>query len=496
MDTQSLKIIALGVGALDSFAPRSWIRLSDPRGPSVLVHGENEAYVIRAVTAERKADEDAGHVAGAVLRGVSPDPAVVHPGVVATVVVDAEAVEMTSEASVSLLVSLPLPGIPATTEAIAQPGIRDSIATYLARLHDADPGELADAGLPVRDSTEIRERLLGRLDRAAATGKVPATLLARWESGLENAGHWHFLAGPVHGDLGLDALRTDGRTLVALTDLARLHVGDPAEDLAALAADYSTEDFAAFLASYRAASGRADASLKARTELLKEFDVLDLFVTAHERGDTALEAEALELLSSLAEVTADQDRDHHRRPYADSDTEVVERPEAARPDRADVAATGVVPGPADAAASIPAAPSTESMTPRAASEAAHPRPVAEETGAVQDHGDADVPGTAEDVEPEGAAEAASAFAGWTFGPVAPHVPAATETAPVPEAGTRTSPSPADSPTPAGLLDVNPFKTDDTAARDHAFRPSAPLFDEDAASSHPTERISGEDPDRG
>ena len=54
-----------------------------------------------------------------------------------------------------------------------------------------------EAGMPSYDADAYRTRRLAELDRAAETGRVPTTLLARWEAALEDV---HALAVRAHAD--------------------------------------------------------------------------------------------------------------------------------------------------------------------------------------------------------------------------------------------------------------------------------------------------------
>ena len=70
-----------------------------------------------------------------------------------------------------------------------------------AALHNTAPGLYEEAGLPAYDADAYRTRRLVELDRAAATGRVPTTLLTRWETALEDVTLWRFAATPAHGNL-------------------------------------------------------------------------------------------------------------------------------------------------------------------------------------------------------------------------------------------------------------------------------------------------------
>jgi len=151
--------------------------------------------------------------------------------------------------------------------------LADSLAAALAAVH-ALPGEMVDeAGLPVWSASELRGRRLSELDRAAATGRVPARLLSRWEQGLEEVGWWRFSPVVVHGDLDGSRVLTDGRAVTGISGWGSLAVGDPADDVAWLAAAAPTETLDSVLATCAAARHEppgADPGLAGRARLAGE----------------------------------------------------------------------------------------------------------------------------------------------------------------------------------------------------------------------------------
>lgn len=154
----------------------------------------------------------------------------------------------------------------------------------IAAIHDLDPALFEDAGLESYSHDEYRQRRLAELDRAAATGKVPAGLLTRWEAALENVALWQFVPVPVHGGLDgrhvLMALADDGTAkITGIVGWRRAKVADPADDFAGLVRDAAAPAVIEVARAYaRARHSRPDRHLLTRAKLVAELGyVTDLF---------------------------------------------------------------------------------------------------------------------------------------------------------------------------------------------------------------------------
>ncbi|QCP05440.1 phosphotransferase [Brevibacterium sp. CS2] len=312
METLDLKIAAATAGILDGFEPQSWLALDDPRGHRVLVSDGERSVVAVLVPSAGAEGADEEEYAAALLRGLLPGTSVTFPQILGRLAVPAEQFDSRGE---EIRVCAPLPGTPASTVAFADsPALVTALAEFLAELHNADPGDIADSGLAVLDSAEERQRLLDALDAGAATGQVPSVLLSRWETALENVATWRFFPCAVHGGLSEDALRTEGGRIAAVTDLGRLHIGDPATDLAAVTALLHPDAVEEFFAVYRVHRAGPDPGLRTRVELRSELTALDWLLEARRGGDDGEIADAVALLASLAELT-DAPAEGHPGPY-------------------------------------------------------------------------------------------------------------------------------------------------------------------------------------
>jgi aminoglycoside phosphotransferase (APT) family kinase protein len=112
------------------------------------------------------------------------------------------------------------------------PGLTAALGRAIAAVHELPERLIDNAGLPVYSAEDYRQRRLAEVDRAAATGHVPAGLLERWEKGLEEAGAWRFVPCVVHGDLAAENVLVEDGEVVSVLEWGEARVADPADDLA------------------------------------------------------------------------------------------------------------------------------------------------------------------------------------------------------------------------------------------------------------------------
>jgi aminoglycoside phosphotransferase (APT) family kinase protein len=180
------------------------------------------------------------------------------------------------------------------------PGAAASLGRALAAVHELSPSVVEEAGLPVYEAGVYRERRLSELDRAAATGEVPARLLQRWETALEDVARWRFSPTVVHGDLVADhVLATDG-SISAVVGWGEAKVADPADDLAWLAAGAPEEAFESVLESYALArSETPDRHVASRAALAGELALARWLLHGVAVDDEEVVADAARMLTDL-----------------------------------------------------------------------------------------------------------------------------------------------------------------------------------------------------
>ncbi len=287
---------------LDDFSPTTWTPLpSLDAGVRILIGDGETEYVATAHTrVDRSADTGSIAEAARIYDLAYPHADFTWPHLRAITEVDPAL--FATEKAVTVTLADPLPGAPVGDEPIADVARASSLAQTLATLHSAAPEPISDAGFPVEEPSRFQFQILDRLDQAAATGRVPSTLLQHWEEEFEKVALWHFLATPIHGAIDEASVYTDEERVLALSEIGRIRVSDPAIDLAAASALIDPAAVPTFFTEYRSSRPRADDHIVTRAELLAEFAVLDWLLEAVDSGDEETIQDAADLLTSFDQV--------------------------------------------------------------------------------------------------------------------------------------------------------------------------------------------------
>ena len=174
-----------------------------------------------------------------------------------------------------------------------------SFGEALAALHSLQVDAIADSGLPQYDSAAILHQKVSELDRMAATGRVPAPLLSRWEQALEDIGLFRFHSTITHGALSSDAVLINGQQVVGLTNWNAMSIGDPAEDFRWLSGGALPSTFEDAMLHYRAARPSADENFAQRAMLYSELELGTWLLHCLAVGDPEQIKQAEELLAEL-----------------------------------------------------------------------------------------------------------------------------------------------------------------------------------------------------
>ena len=186
----------------------------------------------------------------------------------------------------------------------AGPGLAASLGRAIAALHQLPVDLVESIGLPTYDAVAYRERLLAEVDEAARTGKVPPTLLRRWEERLEDVAMWRFQPTVVHGDLTADHVLTDGRTITGLLSWGDAKVADPADDLAWLLVAAPPDAVESIMEAYQL--GRTeliDTHLTERALLAGELAVARWLLFGVRSRNADVVADAVQMLTELDDYT-------------------------------------------------------------------------------------------------------------------------------------------------------------------------------------------------
>jgi aminoglycoside phosphotransferase (APT) family kinase protein len=185
------------------------------------------------------------------------------------------------------------------------PGLAAAVGRAIAAVHELPERLIENAGLPVYSAEYHRQRRLAEVDRAAATGHVPAALLQRWEQALEEVGAWRFVPCVVHGDLAAENVLVDDDDVVAIQEWGQTRVADPADDLAWLVVGASEAAVSSVLEAYSATRRLPpDQDLVKRARLAGELAVVRWLLHGVSVQDETIINDAVAMLTELDAAVA------------------------------------------------------------------------------------------------------------------------------------------------------------------------------------------------
>lgn len=184
------------------------------------------------------------------------------------------------------------------------PGTAAALGRAIGALHELPPALIEEAGLPVYDAAGYRQRRLSEVDEAARTGRVPATLLRRWEERLEDIALWKFSPTVVHGDLSAEhVLAADGE-ITGVLSWGEAKVADPADDLAWLLVAAPQDAVDSIMEAYQLRRTElTDPYLTDRALLAGELALARWLLYGVRSGDDEVIADAVSMLDELDEQT-------------------------------------------------------------------------------------------------------------------------------------------------------------------------------------------------
>jgi aminoglycoside phosphotransferase (APT) family kinase protein len=176
-----------------------------------------------------------------------------------------------------------------------------SVGRAVAAIHSLPTSFVADSGLPVLSSLECLRSCVTTIDRAAATGMIPAALLSRWELATEETKLWQFQPTVINGALSAESLLFAGSEVTGVLGWQDLRVGDPARDLSWLlgAGDEAVPEVA--LDAYNEVRGGTDRQVRQRAMLYSELELAKWLLHGTELRNQDIIDDAVELLAALTD---------------------------------------------------------------------------------------------------------------------------------------------------------------------------------------------------
>jgi aminoglycoside phosphotransferase (APT) family kinase protein len=191
--------------------------------------------------------------------------------------------------------------VPLTSYDAGPGSIAESVGAAIAAIHSLPTSIVADAGLRSVSASDCVRSCVTTMDRAAATGLVPGTLLGRWERAAEDATLWQFQPTVINGALGADSFLSSGRAVSGVLGWHELRVDDPARDLRwLLAAPHESVIGTAFDAHSRAL-GTSDRHARQRATFYAELEVATWLLHGTDTRNTEIVDDAVAMLTGLVD---------------------------------------------------------------------------------------------------------------------------------------------------------------------------------------------------
>ena len=178
--------------------------------------------------------------------------------------------------------------------------LSNSLGAAIAAIHSLDTEVFRAAGLPEFSPAETARRLMNELDSVSALGLVPPVLLERWEAALEDVALFRYQPTVVHGELSTETVLQSDEAVYSVLNWGALHIGDPAEDLAWIAAASVPDLLESIRLSYFSTIGAVDATIAQRATLYGELTHARWLLHGKNIGDQEIIDEALASLELIA----------------------------------------------------------------------------------------------------------------------------------------------------------------------------------------------------
>ncbi len=181
-------------------------------------------------------------------------------------------------------------------------GIATSVGEAIAAIHNLQTSFVTDAGLPHFGAIESLRSAVTVIDRAAATGLVPATMLTRWERATEDATLWQFQPAVINAGLSASSFLAADNRVSGVLGWQELRVGDPAKDLAWVLTSPDPQVVDAVFDAYASKRGTTDRHARQRATLYSELEVAKWLLHGTETRSTEIVDDAVAMLTTLVDA--------------------------------------------------------------------------------------------------------------------------------------------------------------------------------------------------
>ena len=182
--------------------------------------------------------------------------------------------------------------------------LAENIGEVLGAIHNLPAAVVVDAQLPEYNPADIELKYVNEMDRMAATGKVPAALLDRWQTALEDVSLFRYQPTVVHGSLDsqtvLQGEVDHAQIVTGVTNWSQLHIGDPAEDFAWIFGSGLNELCDVILMSYNTRHPNKDETLRQRAQLYSELAIGRYLLAGVNSGNEEIVDDAVAILATYA----------------------------------------------------------------------------------------------------------------------------------------------------------------------------------------------------
>ncbi|CAN5227529.1 hypothetical protein BH11ACT4_BH11ACT4_11480 [soil metagenome] len=176
-----------------------------------------------------------------------------------------------------------------------------SVGTAIAAIHGLPTSFVTDAGLPTLTAAECLRSCVTVMDRAAATGLMPAPLLGRWERATEDAKLWQFQPTVINGSLGSDSFLSADGVVTGVLGWQELRVADPARDLQWILGSHVEAVVESAFDAYARVRGQGDRQVKQRAMFYAELEVAKWLLHGTETRNTEIVDDAVAMLTGLTD---------------------------------------------------------------------------------------------------------------------------------------------------------------------------------------------------